>query len=849
MVNFASPSQCQVTIESAVGGTTNPSPGNYTYPVGVNVTVTAVPNPGYIFDYWTDGSGHFMGEANPIMQTLYSNLTLQPLFENISSAKRVLTIKAAAHGTTNPPPGNYTYPYGANVTVTAIPDSGYVFDYWKGQNGNIMGGGNPNMMTMDYNMTLQPVFENASTAQRTLTILAGSNGTTNPPSGNYTYAYGDNVTVTAIPDSGYIFTQWIDPFGNVMGFQNPNKLTMTWNFTIRPVFENASTAQRTLTINAASGGTTNPTPGSYTYAYGVNVTVTAIPDPGYIFDVWKSGSWTMGNQNPNMLTMFQNMTIQPVFQNASTAQRTLTINAATGGTTDPSPGNYTYAYGTNVTVTAIADSGYVFDHWMMGSGGNSGNQNPWKLTMSWNYMIQPVFENATSGPRTLTIFSGSNGTTNPTPGTYTYNYGENVTVTAIPQNGTYFGGWFLDQASAGMNNPITITMYSSHTLMPNFVSKPPSTVEETISPATGGTTDPAPGTYAYPAGKQAKVTAIPDSGWWLDYWLLDGNNYGNSTTIELNLNGNHTVRPVFASNSHPTSFMLAINVASGGMTNPTPGTYTYNYGTNVTITATPNSGQSFEHWILDGQTVKQNPITLQMTQDHTLQPVFSSSQSSSGKGFSFNVPAMFILVPAMVIIACCFIGYLVPLGLAIRKGKVPPSAKTPLLILAFVSILIIVGPLGVTLLVYRGNMGGVLTPSNTNKLTNMLSTQGGIKMPNVTSSWCNLTSRTFCLVLNFTNPTEISLKLITCSANLTDHSDGYPLGQITLASPVTAGANETVTFQMTSTLTEGATEHIATAHAGATSFAVNISSVNINYAGITLQMNGTTTINNVSILR
>jgi hypothetical protein len=210
---------------------------------------------------------------------------------------------------------------------------------------------------------------------------------------------------------------------------------------------------------------------------------------------------------------------------------------------------------------------------------------------------------------------------------------------------------------------------------------------------------------------------------------------------------------------------------------------------------------------------------------------------------------MFILAPAIGIMACCFIGYLVPLGLAIWRRKVPPSFKKPRLILALVSIVIIVGPLGAALLVYHSNLGAVLTPSNTSKLTNMLSTQGGIKMPNVTSSWCNLTSQTFCLLFNFTNPTPTSLTLIAYSANLTDHCDGYSMGSIALANPVTASANETITFQMTSTLNEETTEHIATVHTGASSFDVDLCDVNINYAGIILHPNGTSTVNNVSIVR
>lgn len=196
-----------------------------------------------------------------------------------------------------------------------------------------------------------------------------------------------------------------------------------------------------------------------------------------------------------------------------------------------------------------------------------------------------------------------------------------------------------------------------------------------------------------------------------------------------------------------------------------------------------------------------------------------------------------------------FVSYLVPLGLTIREGKVPPSVRKTQLILALVSIFIVAGPLGATLLVYRGNLSRAFTPSNVNKLTNMLSSQGGIEMPKVISSWCNLTSRTLCLLFNFTNPTATTLMVISASANVTDHNDGYPLGQISLANAVTVAANETVTFQMSGTLSEEAATHVATAHSGESSFDVDLSNANIDCAGIMLQINGTSTINNVSILR
>jgi len=66
----------------------------------------------------------------------------------------------------------------------------------------------------------------------------------------------------------------------------------------------------------------------------------------------------------------------------------------------------------------------------------------------------------------LTITTGSGGTTNPSPGTHNYDFGEEVPVTAIPNSGYQFSGWSGD--ASGTSNPITITMDSDKSITANF---------------------------------------------------------------------------------------------------------------------------------------------------------------------------------------------------------------------------------------------------------------------------------------------------------------------------------------------------------------------------------------------
>jgi hypothetical protein len=72
----------------------------------------------------------------------------------------------------------------------------------------------------------------------------------------------------------------------------------------------------------------------------------------------------------------------------------------------------------------------------------------------------------------------------------------------------------------------------------------------------------------------------------------------------------------------PVYYTLTIKTAIGGTTNPTPGIYTYVNGTQVVITAIPNNGFSFDYWLLDGVKTTQNPITIIMNANHTLEAYF-----------------------------------------------------------------------------------------------------------------------------------------------------------------------------------------------------------------------------------
>lgn len=75
--------------------------------------------------------------------------------------------------------------------------------------------------------------------------------------------------------------------------------------------------------------------------------------------------------------------------------RNLTIAASSGGTTSPSPGSRAYSYGSSVTVTASAYSGYAFDYWIL--DGATKYANPITVTMDADHSLKAYFEEDSDG--------------------------------------------------------------------------------------------------------------------------------------------------------------------------------------------------------------------------------------------------------------------------------------------------------------------------------------------------------------------------------------------------------------------------------------------------------------------
>lgn len=92
-----------------------------------------------------------------------------------------------------------------------------------------------------------------------------------------------------------------------------------------------------------------------------------------------------------------------------------------------------------------------------------------------------------------------------------------------------------------------------YSLMNPYGFPSPSNYPLTIIVTSGGTTDPASGTYTYNDGTQVPITAIPETDYKLDCWKLDDISVGSANPYETLMNQGHTLKAVFIYSSPPLS--------------------------------------------------------------------------------------------------------------------------------------------------------------------------------------------------------------------------------------------------------------------------------------------------------
>src|SRR3989339_565108 len=208
----------------------------------------------------------------------------------------------------------------------------------------------------------------------------------------------------------------------------------------------------------------------------------------------------------------------------------------------------------------------------------------------------------------LTITS-ENGTVIKNPDLENYNHGSTVQLTASPITGYTFVGWSGDVS--GSANPITINMDGNKSIAANYSV---STYALTVI-SVNGTITKNPDQVSYAHGAQVQITAVPITGYSFIGWSGDATGSENPLTVIMDGSKNITA------NYSINTFTLSITSINGTVAK-SPDQASYNYGSQVQLTATPTVGYSFTNWSGDASGAV-NPVTINMDGDKNITANYS----------------------------------------------------------------------------------------------------------------------------------------------------------------------------------------------------------------------------------
>jgi uncharacterized repeat protein (TIGR02543 family) len=227
----------------------------------------------------------------------------------VRAAGVILAVTSTGGGsvTLSPPGGQYAS--GTSVTLTAVPSAGYTFAGWSG---DLAGTANPATLVMDASKTVTAAF----LPQYTITVgpTTGGSVTLSPPGG--VYPSGTQVTLTAVPAVGYVFSSW---GGNLSGTTNPQTLLVDANKSVTASFTTPSTPVANFGASPTSGpaplvvafsdlSTGSPTSWAWTFGDGATSTLRN-PSHSYSaagsFDVRLTATNANGPNSLTRLTLIQ----------------------------------------------------------------------------------------------------------------------------------------------------------------------------------------------------------------------------------------------------------------------------------------------------------------------------------------------------------------------------------------------------------------------------------------------------------------------------------------------------------------------------------------------------------------
>ena len=586
--------------DSGGSGTAPPSGETITVPQGDTLVLDANPDPGYTFSSWT---GSVSGSQNPDSDTVSGIQTVGALFAQETSQ---LTLNSGSGGTIG-----YEYtengqtetgtvqsdssnilniPDSTSVTLTANPESGYLFSGWGG---SISGTQNPKTFDVtssatisaafvqDLTVTISPTSESITTG----TALTFNAHTTGGTGGNQFTWYINGISVNEGSSSTYYHTFSSEGTYNIQVIVSDssgtvaksNIVTITVNapslsVSITPTSETISAGDSLTFISTVSGGT-----GSYEYNWYLD---------GNLQSGESSSSFSYNFNTPGTFSVYLSVTDSAGVSAISNTANVVVESASPLAVQISAPTTSTDT-GTSITFTANPSGGmqpYSFSWYINGvkEAGYDSSTFTFLFSSTGTFQVYAV----------VTDNTGATAVSNTISVNVASSFG-GLAVDVSAKNGTAINGANIEISTSSSFISSIATSISDFEGQALFQNLPVGTYYVKVSRDDYNTTTE---TVTVVSGSQASLLVVMNASEF-------------TVTIEASTGG---------------SIIYALNSISGNIASGQSKVLTLLYGTTLVLTASSSAGYQFTGWSGDISGTE-NPYTLDVQGNSEIQATFSTS--------------------------------------------------------------------------------------------------------------------------------------------------------------------------------------------------------------------------------
>ena len=544
--------------------------GGGEYPYNSVVEIEAVANPGYEFSGWKDG---FKKTTKRTITLSIDGDTYIAIFEPLD-----YEVKTAVNNKTmGVVEGASIYPYNKEITLTATPNEGYHFAHWEDGSTDAVRTLRVPLNGGTFTATFEP-----NIYEITVEVVPAKGGYVE---GAGEYPYKTRVNLNAVAYEGFTFKQWAD-----------NNSTKANRSISMPLGGFAFTAEFTPEQFEVKTASNNPdwgtTSGDGVFDYLSKTTIEATPKQGYRFVMWEDGSISAQR---TITVPLNGATYNAIF-----AAETFTIEVKTSDLAKGTAlGSGDYENGQQVEIEAVANEGYEFTQW------SDGDKNAKRtITVSGEATYIAYF-----GYKSYEIVANANDEVmGVVTGGGTYQFTDNVTLTATPNEGYHFVEW--EDKSTETTRVITVAVgggsYTA-TFAPNQYEIKVESENTDMGAVEGG------GMYDFYS--EVEISAIANDGYHFVEWNDGDKNATRKVTVPLN---GATFTAKFAINIY-TVTLTSSDEIMGSVT----GGGEYEYKAEATLTAIANEGYHFTAWSDGVETATRIVI---VEEDITLSASFAANE-------------------------------------------------------------------------------------------------------------------------------------------------------------------------------------------------------------------------------